>query len=135
MAQYIFNQPSNPSLTSVPSYGPTGNPSLIPTDALLDPSIVHTFLIRTPAKAIPSYHRLCYPGAPTDFEHFDPEEAGYREIRLLFDFLRQNGRDPLILDAEDLLANPSETMKIWCDAVQVEFDPAMVRFRQFRPQR
>jgi hypothetical protein len=32
------------------------------------------------------------------------------------------------LDAEDLLANPEETMKLWCEAVQVEFDPAMVSY-------
>lgn len=131
MAQYIFNRASDTSVKSVPSYGPVepSNPTLIPTEALLDPSIVHTFLIRTPAKACPSYHRLCYPGAPTDFEFYDPEEAGYRELRLLFDFLRSKGRDPLILDAEDLLANPQDTMRKWCETVEVEFDPAMLEWK------
>lgn len=66
MAQYVF-APLDSNVTSVDSFGGEGsiqppNPTLIPTETLLDPSVVHTFLIRTPEKAIPSYHRLCYPG-------------------------------------------------------------------------
>ncbi|ORY92928.1 hypothetical protein BCR35DRAFT_320083 [Leucosporidium creatinivorum] len=135
MAQYIF-APTYSSATSVPSFSSTpttsdddDNPTLIPTSTLLSPSTVHTFLIRTPTKAIPSYHRLCYPGAPTDFDYFDPEEAGYREVRALFDFIKKaKGRTPLVLDSEDLLKSPEEVMKIWCKEVGVEFDKGMLQW-------
>lgn len=49
--------------------------TLVPTDQLLAPHIRHTFLFRSPAKAVPSYYRLCIPpaSAKTGFEYFDPE--------------------------------------------------------------
>ncbi|KAL8280642.1 hypothetical protein RQP46_006965 [Phenoliferia psychrophenolica] len=129
MAQYIFPL-RNSSTTEVPSLpkeaADVGNPTLIPSSQLLDPSIRHTFLIRTPKKAVPSYHRLCYPGAPTGFDYWDPDEAGYREERLLFDYLRANGLDPLVLDSEDLLANPKSVMQTWCDEVQIPFEERML---------
>ncbi|KAM0787784.1 hypothetical protein ACM66B_003839 [Microbotryomycetes sp. NB124-2] len=133
MAQYIFNQPkTTANIKSVPSFSniEQDNPSLIPEAQLLDPSVVHTFLIRTPDKAIPSYHRLCYPGAPTDFHFFDPEEAGYREVRLLYDYLKSKGQDPLVLDSADLLADPENVMKLWCQNVKVEFDPKMLQWNE-----
>ncbi|SCZ99579.1 BZ3500_MvSof-1268-A1-R1_Chr3-1g06118 [Microbotryum saponariae] len=133
MAQYICNQASSTDIKSVPSLGPVdpSNPTLIPKDSLLSPSVIHTFLIRTPSKAVPSYHRLCYPGSPTGFEYWDPEETGLRELRLLFDYIRkQTGRTPLVLDSEDLLADPEGIMKVWCDEVQVRFDPSMLEWNE-----
>ncbi|KAK4049097.1 hypothetical protein OIO90_005567 [Microbotryomycetes sp. JL221] len=133
MAQYIFNTTENPVSTTL---GPVndkqdGNPTLIPSHLLLDPSIVHTFLIRTPEKAIPSYYRLCYPGSPTDFNEFDPKESGYKEVLELFKFLKTNSdKEPLILDANDLLEHPKEIMKIWCQHVGVEFDESMLQWNE-----
>ncbi|KAJ7761921.1 hypothetical protein DFH07DRAFT_413568 [Mycena maculata] len=127
MAQYIFPLPSS-SNDSVPSFGPSGNPTLIPTEALLDSDIQHTFLIRTPEKAVPSYHRLCYPGSETGFEYWDPEEAGYRELRLLFDFLRSHGRAPVILESAELLAHAPEVMKSWCESAGIEFNEKMLQW-------
>lgn len=131
MAQYIVSTPTNPTVASVPSLGPPGdgNPTVIPTSSFLSPSIVHTFLIRTPKKAIPSYYRLCYPGAPTGFDHFDPDEAGYRELRLVFDFVRsQGGATPLLIDSDDLLADPEGVMQMWCEKVGIEFNPDMLNW-------
>ena len=134
MAQYIFPQPLTSSASPAASFGstqqPDGNPTLIPTAELLDASICHTFLIRTPQKAIPSYYRLCYPGAPTGFDYFDPSEAGYREMVLLFDFLRSRGREPLVLESEDLLREPETVMKEWCDHVGIAFDPSMLEWNE-----
>ncbi|KAJ7761922.1 hypothetical protein DFH07DRAFT_1059657 [Mycena maculata] len=127
MAQYIFPLPSS-SIDSVPSFGPSGNPTLIPTEVLLDPDIQQTFLIRTPEKAVPSYHRLCYPGSETGFEYWDPGEAGYRELRLLFDFLRSHGRAPVILESAELLAHAPEVMKSWCESAGIEFNGKMLQW-------
>jgi hypothetical protein len=122
MAQYLF--PSSP-LSSA-----DGNPTLIPTSQLLSPSIRHTFLIRTPSKAIPSYHRLCHPGSATGFEYFDPSEAGYRELRLLFDFLRTQGVDPLVIESDDLLKEPTKVMRGWCESVGIQFDEGMLEWNE-----
>ena len=134
MAQYIF-PPTYSSIKSVPSLPKKrgdSNPSLIPSHLLLDPSIIHTFLIRTPVKACPSYYRLCQPpaSAVTGFHYYDPQEAGYRELRLLFDFLRSEGRDPLIVESEELLKHPVEVMKMWCEEVEIEFNESMLSWSE-----
>lgn len=140
MASYIF--PLSPSSAHSPvipsSFASAGskssaiNPTLIPTDILLDPSIVHTFLIRHPAKAIPSYKRLCYPGSPTGFNYFDPAEAGYKELRILFDFIRENKPEEniLVMESEELLEDPERVMKGWCETVGIEFDPGMLQWEE-----
>lgn len=135
MAQYIF-APASSSVTDVASFPKSspaddGNPTLIPTSILLDPSVHHTFLIRTPKKAVPSYHRLCYPGAETGFDYFDPEEAGYSELRRLFDFVRSKGeRQPMVVESEQLLAAPEKVLSKWCEEVQVPFDVSMLEWSE-----
>ena len=135
MAYYVF-PPASSSTTSVPSLpfprNDKSNPTLIPTELLLDPSVHHSFLIRSPTKAIPSFYRLCNGDAAsiTGFEFYDPEEAGYRELRLLYDFLRAEGRDPLIIDSEELIKNPKVVMKRWCDDAEIEFDESMLQWNE-----
>ena len=130
MAQYLFPL-RNSTTTSVPSLPKDAeddaeNPTLIPSSRLLDASIHHTFLIRTPKKAVPSYYRLCYPGSPTGFEYWDPDEAGYAEERKLFDYLRSQGLDPLVIDSEDLLKDPAGIMEMWCQDSQIPFEERML---------
>jgi hypothetical protein len=137
--QYIFNQARSANVTSVPSLTPEGgdndNSSLIPTALLTDPTIHHTFLIRHPSKAVPSYERLCYPGSDTGFDYFDPEEAGYRELRMLFDVVREANRHqgrpaPLLIESEELLKNPKDMMKLWCDDCGIDFDENMLTWNE-----
>lgn len=89
----------------------------------------HTFLIRTPEKSIPSYYRLCK-GDTTDFDHFDPSEAGYCELREFFDLIREyTGQTPVVLDAEELVKNPKDLMKRYCEAIDLEFTPEMLEWQ------
>ncbi|GAA5868886.1 hypothetical protein JCM1840_005154 [Sporobolomyces johnsonii] len=134
MAQYLFNL-SLPSGSTAPSFGSTpstsNNPTLIPTSLLFPSttSISHTFLIRSPAKAVPSYARLCFPGSETGFEYFDPNEMGYRELRLLFDFVKEEtGQIPLVVESEELLKDPEAVMGMWCDEVGIEFHKDMLEW-------
>jgi hypothetical protein len=52
-----------------------------------------TFLIRHPRRAVPSYFRCTVPplDAVTGFTHFMPSEAGYVELRRLFEYLLARG--------------------------------------------
>ncbi|KAF3770048.1 hypothetical protein M406DRAFT_354233 [Cryphonectria parasitica EP155] len=71
--------------------GPTNdedeNPTVMPTDMLR--GFHWTFLIRHPRRSIPSYYRCTVPplDAITGFHDFMPSEAGYEELRQLFDYL------------------------------------------------
>ncbi|BGO99501.1 hypothetical protein RTG_02080 [Rhodotorula toruloides ATCC 204091] len=132
MAQYLIDT-SSPNGTVAASFNGAkttpNNPTLIPTSELLQPHISHTFLIRHPNKAVPSYARLCYPGAPTGFDYFDPSEMGYKELRMLFDFIREKtGKTPLLVESEELLKAPSKVVKAWCEHVGIEFKQEMLEW-------
>ncbi|KAK4123248.1 hypothetical protein N657DRAFT_573815 [Parathielavia appendiculata] len=67
------------------------NPTVVPLSLLR--KFHFTFLIRHPRRAIPSYYRCTIPplSAQTGFHNFMPNEAGYDELRRLFDYLLQEG--------------------------------------------
>ncbi|KAI5821436.1 P-loop containing nucleoside triphosphate hydrolase protein [Pyronema omphalodes] len=113
---------------------PLQNPTIMPLPLL---STFHwTFLIRSPLSSIPSYYRCTQPplSSLTGFTYFLPEESGYRELRLLFDYLRSTGiltpENIFILDADDLLEHPEEAMKRYCDKVGVEYRREMLSWEE-----
>ncbi|GAA5873897.1 hypothetical protein JCM8547_008634 [Rhodosporidiobolus lusitaniae] len=132
MGQYLIDLSSPPG-TLAPSFSSSthrttpSNPTLVPTSLLLQHHLKHTFLIRHPSKAVPSYARLCYPGSETGFDYFDGKEMGYKELRLLFDFVKsETGETPLLVEAEELLKRPVEVVKMWCKEVGIEFTEDML---------
>ncbi|RMJ24136.1 hypothetical protein PHISP_05002 [Aspergillus sp. HF37] len=65
-----------------------GNPTVMPNSIL---SRFHfVFLIRDPHHSIPSYYRCTIPPLDdiTGFHNYDPAEAGYDEVRRVFEYLR-----------------------------------------------
>jgi len=91
-----------------------------------------TFLIRHPSRAIPSYYRCTVPPLShiTGFHYFDPEEAGFREARILLQFLIESGllekEDVVLVDADDLLDNPRAVVEKYCRRVGIEFKEEML---------
>ncbi|MCJ1397316.1 hypothetical protein MMC11_000508 [Xylographa trunciseda] len=127
------------------------NPTVIP-EAILK-RFQFTFLIRHPRSSIPSYYRCTVPplDEATGFNHFMPSEAGYNELRRLFDYLRSLGEigphvagqadrttgheeapEPAkkaricVIDADDLLDNPNKVVETFCESVGLKYDPAML---------
>lgn len=89
----------------------------------------------------------------TGFDGFREDEAGYVELRRLFDFLRAqdmvgpamagkhnashgntNGdmkhtsAQICVIDADDLLDKPAEMIQAFCDSVGIKFLPEMLRW-------
>lgn len=71
----------------------------------------------------------------TDEYMLDPTELGYREMRLLFDFLyppasrssEGNQVDtPILVDADDLLADPDAVISALCERIGVPYSPSML---------
>lgn len=107
-----------------------------------------TFLIRHPRSSIPSYYRCTVPplDAVTGFYNFMPSEAGYDEVRRVFDYLRsQNYVGPsrageyegslkdgevsiTVVDADDLLDNPHGIIEAYCKEVGLDYSPAMLNW-------
>ncbi|KAG0646791.1 hypothetical protein D0Z07_6310 [Hyphodiscus hymeniophilus] len=123
--------------------GEPGNPTVVPAGIL---SQFHfTFLIRHPRYSIPSYWRCTIPPLDkvTGFYNFRPDEAGYDELRRVFDFLinekqvgpalagdhgdLKNGEVSItVIDADDLLDNPAGIIEAYCKEVGIEYSPKML---------
>jgi hypothetical protein len=105
------------------------NPTVIPRELLSKFSFA--FLIRNPRQSIPSLYQCSIPpkSFTTGWHGFKSSDAGYKELRRLFDYLiciKQigpgSGNKICIVDAEDLLAHPEETVERFCSSVGVTFD-------------
>lgn len=74
----------------------------------------HAFLIRDPALTITSIYNK--------WPDFDELEVGFPEQRALFDLLTAlDGTPPPVIDSDDLLENPREMTRAFCDAVGIPF--------------
>ena len=131
-----------------------GNPTVIPEDVLA--GFHFTFLIRHPRYSIPSYYRCTVPPLDkvTGFYDFLPSEAGYSELRRVFDYLCSIGHvgsadaahglpngnadgnntnhvqakevEVCVIDADDLLDHPKEIIEAYCRSVGIKFDEKML---------
>ncbi|OAA37127.1 hypothetical protein BBO_07826 [Beauveria brongniartii RCEF 3172] len=134
MAYYIM-QPDGKPTDIAPSVGgraEPGNPTVLPLAVL--GKFHFTFLIRHPRRSIPSYWRCCLPPLSdrNGFPYFLPSEAGYEELVRLFDYLLESGvtdKEHLtVLDADDLLDNPEDTIRLFCERTGIDYSPAMLEW-------
>lgn len=142
--------------TSASTTGPA-NPTVIPEEVLRQ--FHFAFLIRHPKHSIPSYWRCTIPPLDdiTGFRNFMPEEAGYDELRRIFDYMKDtqivgpevtgkstvasngtaNGTNgasthekvPICLvDADEMLKNPKVVMRKFCESVGIEYRDEMLEW-------
>ena len=123
--------------------GEPGNPTVMPAEMLKQ--FHFTFLIRHPRHSIPSYWRCTIPPLDkiTGFYNLKAEEAGYDELRRLFDFLvKEKQVGPAlagehgelsneevsitVVDADDLLDRPADIIQAYCQEVGIEYTPKML---------
>lgn len=146
-----------------PTKGEPGNPTVLPKDLLAQ--FQFAFLIRHPRYSIPSYYRCTVPPLDkiTGWYDFRPDEAGYKELRRLFEYLRSEGQigpkiagqaanghvngatneangdhstngvnghhdevEICVVDADDLLDNPSGIIEAFCKSTGIEYTPDML---------
>ena len=86
----------------------------------------HTFIIRHPKKALRSLYKLSTNPELTGWDYFDPVEAGFQQLFELYEFIEKHiQKDPVVVDADDLLRYPDEIMKRFCEAVGLKYEEAM----------
>jgi hypothetical protein len=76
----------------------------------------HTFLIRHPRETISSYLAIRADASMHEIG-FEAQYEVYTEVR------RLTGRDPLVVDADDLMNRPADTIKAYCAHVGIDFRP------------
>lgn len=125
-----------------------GNPTVLPRDLLATYHFI--FLIRHPKYSIPSYYRCTLPplNKMTGWDYLRKDEAGYSELRELFDYLRKEGLigprsagqagqsnstngneqgvEICVVDADDLLDNPSGMIEAVCKTTGIDYKPEML---------
>ncbi|TKA71263.1 hypothetical protein B0A55_07338 [Friedmanniomyces simplex] len=126
------------------------NPTVVPREIL--ERFHFTFLIRHPKFAVPSYYRCCIPPLVerTGFNPFMPSEAGYDELRALFDYCKETGLvgprvcgreeannvpygkdsgiEICVIDADDLLDDPEGILRKYCGSIGLEFREEMLKW-------
>lgn len=90
-------------------------PALIADESFLS-AATHTFIIRDPAEAIASHHAL-HPGLGRD-------EIGFARLYEIFTAVQAaTGSTPVVIDSDDLLDRPEDTVRTYCAAVGIDFRP------------
>ncbi len=80
----------------------------------------HALLIRHPAFVITSYTRI--------IPAMGLAETGLPWQWRLFESLRETGRTPPVIDATQLRRSPEEALRALCAALELSWDPAMLRW-------
>lgn len=76
----------------------------------------HTFIIRHPAEAIASHVALN--------AELGRDEIGFARLSAIFDAVAAaTGRAPVVVDSDDLVERPAETVRSYCAAVGIPFRP------------
>ncbi|MFD3586371.1 sulfotransferase family protein [Streptomyces sp. NPDC058683] len=90
-------------------------PALLADEEFLSVA-THTFIIRDPAEAIASHHAL-NPDLGRD-------EIGFARLYEIFTAVQAaTGTTPVVIDSDDLLDRPADTVRAYCEAVGIPFLP------------
>ena len=85
------------------------------------PRVRNAFLIRAPERVVASY--------AAKREQAELHDLGFVEQKAIFDRVAGDlGRAPPVIDAADVRADPERTLTALCAALEIPFDPAMLRW-------
>ena len=83
----------------------------------------HTFIVRDPLKSFSSFLRLSKKTGVL----ISPEEYGIRELYDMYKVVKEGiDPNPVIVDADDLLNNPKEIMRSYCNATGLVYTDDML---------
>lgn len=89
---------------------------------------IHTFLIRDPLSAVASSF-IGFPNLEAWSQVRQQGDLGYHELRDLYYFVKGKiHSDSVVIDANDLLENPEQTMKAYCREVGIEYREGMTKW-------
>ncbi|XP_054752908.1 uncharacterized protein LOC129258702 [Lytechinus pictus] len=98
----------------------------------------HTFLIRHPAKVFLSFQTFLekFPNKLLKLDLRNdilPEGLVYKEMYDLMEYTTHKlGQKPIVIDADDLVENPEEMLKMYCNATGVPYQEPMTAWRKVK---
>ncbi|RIB24135.1 hypothetical protein C2G38_2032138 [Gigaspora rosea] len=95
--------------------------------------MTHTFLIRNPEKSLRSLYKATNFIIPKIDEHcinpgFDKNLAGLKQSKQIFDFLKDLNKQPIVVDADDVINDPEGILKKYCELIGEEFKKEMIQW-------
>jgi hypothetical protein len=78
--------------------------------------------IRNPRAIIRSYSRV--------IEKPTTDDVGIHKVKQIFDYLKKSNRVPLVLDSDDLVADPGKILTLLCEKLDIPFDDTMLKWEQ-----
>jgi len=78
----------------------------------------HAFLIRHPARVAASY--------ALKRERPVLDDIGFRQQAEIFEEVRALGQAPVVVDSVDIRADPERTLRVLCEALDLEWRPGML---------
>ena len=105
-------------------------------EVFLNERFTHSFLIRNPQRAVLSHYRALQRSMDNHDKYFIEAckrgDIGFVSLCEFYFFLKSKlNIDPIIIDADDLLANPEKMMKVYCDRVGLTFKEGMTRWEPY----
>ncbi|XP_064382535.1 uncharacterized protein LOC135331342 [Halichondria panicea] len=92
---------------------------------LSDPKVTHTFLIRDPTKVIYSQFKLYKKGVAIE------KVKGLLELYALYEYLTETlGKNAIVFSTDDILADPDQMMRLYCEAIDIPFEPHMIAWEE-----
>ncbi|XP_072029219.1 uncharacterized protein [Amphiura filiformis] len=94
----------------------------------------HTFLIRHPVKFAQSVFKIMAKahakGAAVDMgKNPIPKQYPYQDTYNVLQYIKENHNpNPIIIDADDFLANPEKVLEAYCKAVDIPYSPDLLRW-------
>ncbi|WP_375687866.1 HAD family hydrolase [Pseudooceanicola sp. LIPI14-2-Ac024] len=80
--------------------------------------MTNVFLIRHPARVVASFSAR--------FENPELEDIGFVQQAELHDLAAAEGDSPVVIDATDIRANPEGLLRALCEAIGLDWDPAVL---------
>ena len=80
--------------------------------------VTNVFLIRHPARVLSSWQ--------SKHDVLTLDDFGFTQQASLYNYSLKLGQNPVIVDASDIRANPEATLRALCDAIDLDWDPAML---------
>ena len=111
--------------------GPAGPPppGSAPEYSMLPEGFKHTFMIRHPAKVFRSI-AVMIKEMPFPIRSYLPKcDCIFKEMLDLHKHVTEELNQPsVIVDADDLVKHPQEVLRLFCESVDVEFVPEMLKW-------
>lgn len=83
--------------------------------------VTHTFIIRDPARAIASHYQLN--------PRLSRDEVGFSRLSEIFDAVTvATGRTPVVIDADELVADPAGLVRAYCLRLDMPFLPEALQW-------